>query len=160
MIIVTNSRILTKISVPSALPLFKRCVHLMTSSGNLKCHQNLNAMENPPAPSRLLLPTVVVKGIRKKDARWEFPSQCLNSFWAYCGRNWVCGALFCWYCIDTTCDASFLPLASWQMMYARLNSCKGPRKIPPPGLQLYLKICEMILSGAPILGQCISNQGI
>ncbi len=26
----------------------------MTSSRNLKCHQNLNAIENPPAPSREL----------------------------------------------------------------------------------------------------------
>jgi hypothetical protein len=42
-------------------------------------------------------------------------------------------------------DASFLPLASWQTVYAGPNPCKGPRKLQHAGLQLYLEICKMIL---------------
>ncbi len=63
MITVANSRMLIKMSIPSALSLLKRSVRWMTSSGNLKCHQNLNAIENPPVRSRLLLPIVVAKGV-------------------------------------------------------------------------------------------------
>ncbi len=52
-----------QMSVPSALSLLKWNLHWMTLSGNLKCHQNLNAMENHPAPSGELLHIVVAKGV-------------------------------------------------------------------------------------------------
>jgi hypothetical protein len=46
-----------------------------------------------------------------------------------------------------THDVSFLPLTSWQTMYAIPNFCKVQRKLQSAGLQLYLKICKMIPSG-------------
>ncbi len=87
------------------------------------------------------------KAYAEWGAQWEFPNQCPNLVWACRRRNQVHGALFCWYCIDILCDESFLPLASWQMVYAIPNPCKGPRKLQSAGLQLYLKIHEMIPSG-------------
>ncbi len=51
-ITIMNSRILIDTSLPSSLLLLKRSVGWTTSSGKQMCHQNLNAIENPPALPR------------------------------------------------------------------------------------------------------------
>jgi hypothetical protein len=52
----------------------------MTLSGNVKCHQKIEAIENPPALSRPLLPTVMAKHTQNEVPNGSFPVNALIRF--------------------------------------------------------------------------------
>jgi hypothetical protein len=63
MIIMTNSKMLIKMSRPSELSFLYRNVHQITLSGSAICHQNPREIEYTPAPSRQLSTNAIAVGV-------------------------------------------------------------------------------------------------